>query len=219
MRTRQNTDPLPGRVRAHELDRLRANRGEPAQRVHEHREETEYGGDHDLRPRAQRSEPSIRDRRERDDRDGVRGDHVRHQGIAERPPTGQDECGGKREPAAEDEAADRLLECDPARPSAARRDYPRRPDDVGERRAARTARLRAQGGPTATRRGRAEDDDRGRPCSPHAARSEPTRGHRATITESRQLLDTGPTVQVLAHLGDELEEARVLARLDRRSAA
>ncbi len=88
----------PRRVRAHQLDRLRAHGCQPAERVDEHREEAEDGGDRDLRPRAEDPEPRVRDRREGDDRDRVGGDHVRHQRVAERAPAGEDERGHERAP-------------------------------------------------------------------------------------------------------------------------
>ena len=91
MRTRRNTSRCGRRVRAHQLDRLGIDGREPAQRVHEHREEAQDRRDRDLRPRAEDPEPRVRDRCERDDRDRVRRDHVRHQRVAERAPAREDE--------------------------------------------------------------------------------------------------------------------------------
>ena len=90
-------------VRVHQLDRRRPHRGEALEHVHEHREEAEHGGDRDLRALVD-PEPGDRDRREGDDRHGVRGDEVRHQRRAERPEARQEERGDDRGRAAGDES-------------------------------------------------------------------------------------------------------------------
>ena len=102
------------RVRPHELDLLRPHRRQASQRVHHHREEAEDRPRWRPSTRAQRAEPRVRDRGERDDRDGVRRDRVRHERVAERSPAGEHERESEGERAADEEAAERLLEREPA---------------------------------------------------------------------------------------------------------
>ena len=91
IRTRRKISISPAAYeRISSIDDGRTRR-QPAQRVHEHREEAEHRRDHHLRERVQEPEPVVRDRGEGDDRDRVRGDHVRHQRRAERPPAREHE--------------------------------------------------------------------------------------------------------------------------------
>ena len=95
MRTRRNIVQLSTCIGAHQLDRRRVHRGEPAQRVDHDREEAEHCRYRHLRDWVQQSEPVVRDRCEGDDRHRVCSDRERHERCAE-------PCGSERGPSRDD---------------------------------------------------------------------------------------------------------------------
>ena len=114
------------------------HRREPAERVDEDREEAEDGGDHDLRPRAERPEPGVRDRCERDHRDRVRGDQVRDERATRAAASGR--ARARRAIATElprTKPAERLLERDPAAVLSASRSSHKRAGITSENRGSR----------------------------------------------------------------------------------
>ena len=190
MRTRRNTSRSAGRVRAHQLDRLGIDGRKPAQRVHEHREEAQHRGDRHLRPRAEEPEPGVRDRRERDDRNRVRGDHVRHQRVAERTPAREDERDDdRRAPLPRTNPPTASLNVIHApRPEQRRARRPERRDDVGEPRQQEVLARRARREePTARPRGRGRRPRWPAPTRGSARRSAATRRTwiRELLTRSR----------------------------------
>ena len=204
---------LAGGVGAHQLDLARARALQPAERVDDHREEAEDRGDRHLRGGESGSNHSFEDRREGDDRDGVRRDRDRHERRAERSGSGR-RASPRGSPSAEPIAkppSASLNVYQPAGQSSCRSVAERRRDRrsaAGSRNCwmwksgdralpgddARARRRRARGSPlaeplAARRRSLERRSSSGSRCSPRSA-------------------------QQLAHLGDELEEARLLARLD-----
>ena len=191
-----------------------------SERVHHHGEEAEDAGDRHLRVRGERVEPGVEDRRERDDRDCVRGDRERHQ----RGPDGAEACDerGEEDPdhRADDEPLERLLERVPAgrpeRAAGCRRGRGRSRSAAAAGTAARGT--RRSGPPTATSAATstriAGSHSARADASPRARRRPTGAPHRLSAASSSGRSCSPPRRSSSRTSRHELEEPRRLARLD-----